>query len=511
MGRPAVIALFVLSLLPSAYLAWQGRDLPHLGSFHDDAIYLETARNLACENTYKIGSLPWAPAQTKYPPLYPLYLSIAWRITPDLDKALPIAMFLNWLWLPIWVIGIHRLLKPSRLHPWLKLALPLLIAVHPDVQLASIRIMSDLMCAALITWSLATRNPFLAALTYLVRSAALPLIAALAITDLYAKRWRSAATGLAIAAVPIVGWAIWVAANRHHGTTSIERYYTDYIAYQLEMIPISGIPGHMYQQLDPLINSISRLLLLNSGWVILERLAAFAAISGVIRLMRSGQMQAYGVYGLLMTTMMLIWYFPLDNRALLPALPLIWLGFTEELRCFMEILKAAWSKRPAERAFAAIFATICATLPLAMLYNATANLSKVGEPLLRSERQLFKNTRAAFRWIEANTTKQTHFYTVDDPVFALYTNRKALRSPELDRAFTRTKTGQYTLSPQGIADMNHFNLPCLFLSAKHFESDQTISFSLENTGLSEIYRSGSELVACRLNSLPHPISRSVIR
>ena len=74
MSRPILIVLFCLALLPAGWLAWLGRDLPHLGSFHDDGVYLEAARGLAAGDGYRIGSLPLRPAQTKYPPGYPLYL-----------------------------------------------------------------------------------------------------------------------------------------------------------------------------------------------------------------------------------------------------------------------------------------------------------------------------------------------------------------------------------------------------------------------------------------------------
>ena len=52
-------------------------DLPSFGDLHDDSLYYVSAKSLADGGGYRIESLPGEPAQTKYPPLYPLLLSLA--------------------------------------------------------------------------------------------------------------------------------------------------------------------------------------------------------------------------------------------------------------------------------------------------------------------------------------------------------------------------------------------------------------------------------------------------
>lgn len=505
MGRSLSVALFVLALTPSAYLAWQGRDVPHLGSFHDDAIYLETARNLALENTYRIGTLPWTPYQTKYPPLYPLYLSIAWHITPNLADALPIALFLNWLWLPVWILGIHRLICQQGL-PKPYSALPLLVALHPEVQLASTRLMSDLMFAALATWALALHNSILPAVAYLVRSAALPLTAAMALTDLLSRRWRKAAWTIFLSLVPILGWSLWISAHRHPATTMLERYYTDYLSYQFEAVPLASLPAHVYQQLDPYIAALSRMLLLHFGdtlgWVMVSRLAAIAAISGIIRLMRRGLLHAYGIYALLSTAMMLVWYFPPDPRAMLPLTPLLLLGLAVEVECFTNVIRVAWSRRGAERLFAGVCAGLCLLLPFAMTANGVQSLLTNGPAVFAMERRFLAEARPAYRWVEANTPQSTRFFAIEDPAFALYTNRRALRIPQLDEIFVTSPSQKLAPSPHTLAAMKRFQLQCLFVSIKNFNPNpqnpyQPLDLDLEGTGLESVYRSRSELCACK--------------
>jgi hypothetical protein len=95
-----LIPLVLLLSVPSAAYLWHFDDLPHFGSWEDDGIYYASAKSLADGGGYRIESLPGEPAQTKYPPLYPLLLSVAWRIDPQFPRNLPIAAWISWLALP---------------------------------------------------------------------------------------------------------------------------------------------------------------------------------------------------------------------------------------------------------------------------------------------------------------------------------------------------------------------------------------------------------------------------
>src|ERR1051325_9358721 len=87
--RGLVIALLALTLLPSMYMAWISRRMPILGAFHDASIYWVTGKSIAEGHGYRIASLPEQPWQTKYPPLFPMCLSLIWRIAPDFPQNLP--------------------------------------------------------------------------------------------------------------------------------------------------------------------------------------------------------------------------------------------------------------------------------------------------------------------------------------------------------------------------------------------------------------------------------------
>ena len=59
---------FVALLLPAIFVAFFHRDLPSLGAYHDDGVYLATAKAIAEGKGYRIESLPDERWQSKYPP-----------------------------------------------------------------------------------------------------------------------------------------------------------------------------------------------------------------------------------------------------------------------------------------------------------------------------------------------------------------------------------------------------------------------------------------------------------
>ena len=78
-----------------APLAW-AMSWPLVGIFHDDGVYVVTAKALATGQGYRLIDLPGEPWQTKYPILFPALLSLVWRVWPEFPdnatalKALPI-------------------------------------------------------------------------------------------------------------------------------------------------------------------------------------------------------------------------------------------------------------------------------------------------------------------------------------------------------------------------------------------------------------------------------------
>ena len=96
-----LLCLLGLLCLPSLLFVWLNRDVPHFGILQDDGVYFIDGRGLAQGSGYRVMSLPSQPFDTRYPPLYPLYPSIAWRLIPAFPANLPTALMLSWLSLPV--------------------------------------------------------------------------------------------------------------------------------------------------------------------------------------------------------------------------------------------------------------------------------------------------------------------------------------------------------------------------------------------------------------------------
>ena len=96
LNRPRrTIWLLILTVLGACSLYLSLLSPAGFGTYHDDAIYVTTAKTLATGQGYKIASLPYEPAQTKYPPLYPFLLSLIWRVYPQFPQNLTWMLLLS--------------------------------------------------------------------------------------------------------------------------------------------------------------------------------------------------------------------------------------------------------------------------------------------------------------------------------------------------------------------------------------------------------------------------------
>ena len=79
--RAAPVLAFAVVVALATYLALP-RLLHREIAYYDEGVYVATAKALAAGSGYRNPSLPDAPPQAKYPPLFPLALSFVWRLAP---------------------------------------------------------------------------------------------------------------------------------------------------------------------------------------------------------------------------------------------------------------------------------------------------------------------------------------------------------------------------------------------------------------------------------------------
>src|SRR6266705_2321119 len=93
--RGLPILIFIVLLFAACLLYYAVLTPERFGAYHDDGIYVTTAKALATGQGYRIISLPYEPSQTKYPPFYPLLLSLIWRAYPHFPQNLIPMMLLS--------------------------------------------------------------------------------------------------------------------------------------------------------------------------------------------------------------------------------------------------------------------------------------------------------------------------------------------------------------------------------------------------------------------------------
>jgi hypothetical protein len=216
------------------------------GVFHDDAIYVITAKALAEGDGYRLINLPGAPPQTKYPMLFPAVLAIIWKLWPVFPDnliamqmvslvAAAAAMALTYLYLV-------RFAYCSRLTAGVAVLLAL---STPTVLYVSTLTLSEMLFALLLVIALwrveselrRSSAPIAAQIVtglilgapYHCRTVGLPV--ALVAIAVLAWRRKPVLWTLAGCLMTVVPWIAWtaVAAVRWR-TDPIIGYYTDYVA-----------------------------------------------------------------------------------------------------------------------------------------------------------------------------------------------------------------------------------------------------------------------------------------
>jgi len=448
LASPLGLIPLVLLLAPSAAYLWHFGDVPRFGDLHDDSLYFVSAKSLADGGGYRIESLPGEPAQTKYPPLYPLLLSAAWRLNPQFPANLTAAAWISWLALPailVLLAGIYARWEFSGYRAWI---LMLLFAANPYVILFSTQLFSEMPFLALaLGVALAIERAAkgsrpaaawagaIAGLAYLTRSAGLALLASGAIYLWPLRKQRTAAILFSATMLPFVaGWMFWARLHQVSTDDPTLIYYVDYFRYELYSVSWRDFPLILWKNLDGLLWGLG-------GWIlpkvfdsqflkILSEVIAIAMISGVVRMVRRGIATFYAVFALFSAALLVVWHFPPNERFVLPLMPLALAGLWTEAGHLAAMLRSA-RRHPdkAQRAVAAGFVAAIVAIGLGCVaLQALMDLSFLPADAAQHRERKMQNA-ALYDWIRANTAADASFLAADDALLFLNTGRHAMSKP----------------------------------------------------------------------------------
>ena len=221
-----------------------------VGVFYDDAQYVILAKSLATGQGYRFLNLPGTPVGTHFPPGYPAFLALMWRISPAFPENVAVMKFANAILLAIVALVAYRFAhRTLELPAGLAAATALAGAVTIPSLVLSSSIMSEPLFLAMLlptlVWSegetspsqafSSIRTPLLlgasAGMLTLVRTHGIALVAALAVTYFVRRRHRDAMLSTAAALIVLAPWLVWVAAHHDALPPLVRGAYGSYFAW----------------------------------------------------------------------------------------------------------------------------------------------------------------------------------------------------------------------------------------------------------------------------------------
>ena len=221
-----------------------------IGVFYDDAQYLVLAKALATGQGYRFINLPGAPLATHFPPLYPAFLALLWRVAPAFPENVALFKFANALLLAATAAFTGELARRTL---GLPRALAVAVALAGTVTIPSLVLSSAIMSEPLF---LAALIPLLAwaerltmeqdsptrlrqavllgaaiAAVALIRSHGVALAGAVLLTYVARRRYREAAACAAATLIGIAPWLLWVATHNDALPPLVRGAYGSYTAW----------------------------------------------------------------------------------------------------------------------------------------------------------------------------------------------------------------------------------------------------------------------------------------
>jgi len=460
LGRLAPWLFLILLCLPSLLFVWHNRDVPHFGILQDDGVYLIDAQALAQGAGYRILSLPQQPYDTRYPPLYPLYLSLAWRAIPSFPANLSMAILLSWLSFPV-VLMLSYLWCKRHTFPvpitWLVAGL---FALNPYVLFFVSNLGSEMLFMVFVLGAILVaegegsgrlppgwRGPLLAgaiaSAAYLTRTSGIALLPA-AIAYYIWKKQSRAALWFTLGMLPaIAGWTIWSRIHAAPGHDVVTLCYTNYLGYYFMNVGWDNLGQVLWLNVSALLESMGSLVFpqMIQGLLakfILQPLAV-AMILGCVRMVRQGYAGLYTLFGGISCLMLLVWHYEPNQRFVLPLAPLLLAGFCFEMAHLARLFRAAFTHRDRGQrvvayGFAGFLITVLAAGAGLQIYMSL----RVIPELYRNDRSDTLAYRSIYGWIANHLPAGPNILWQDDTALYLATGRHAASFVVPPREFKST-------------------------------------------------------------------------
>jgi hypothetical protein len=447
------IVAFVLAIVVVG--AGSSRMVPRIcGLWHDDAIYVVTARSLAEEQAYRLNHLPGSPNQTKYPLFFPSALAVVWLIWPAFPDNVWIMQGLCLLSCAAAVgLGYLYLVRFRYSPRTIAAAAGLLCATTPHFLFYGAQVMTEMPFALLTVIAFWSLDAHLAARPKgRVRQICLGLVLTLPFwcrtagvifmlcgLPLIRRAGRPVRWVAAGAASSILPWIIWTVLGLvARNDDQVMAYYTDYLGWWSHL----GLPLLP----EVFVSNVSTLLLANVEigmegcndallelamrpsflpWCVaahmLLLIVGLSAWLPIARQAQQGRALPWCIAGYLL--LITCWPWP-PARFLIPILPIL---------VMYMMLGVSWLVRRCcgtnMFGLGIVAISVAVTINAVSLYRHAQLTQRTGCPAscLAGNRAHWDSYERLFKWIRASTEADAVVATEKDPMLYLYTNRLAFR------------------------------------------------------------------------------------
>ena len=456
LSKPLTATVIALGLLLGAVAFW-GVNGTILGLFHDDGIYAVVGKAIAQGEGYRIVSLPNAPAQTKYPFLYSFLLSSLWAMSPSFPQNIALLKGLNVaILVAIFFVALIYYRRCASGATTAAVLFAVLVCCNPIIFGFTDYVLSDLwlvllsLCALTLCADSATdrasssRLLALAGVTGLAclsRSAALPLVFAGAIHTVTVRGRRAAAYFVLAVFLFVAPWPAWLWFHSQQPTDSLFAYYTAYgvtgVGVEKWAVTIkrysSIVEGNGRYLSDMLEMFYLTPLLPGVGFFL-----AFFSFIGAIASARRENLFAWSFLAL-SVALLLAWPFH-PGRYLAPLAPLALLFLFRGMASAHSWLEVALGNAASWRWLSRLaWSPVLFILLLdgAWLSSYLLNHDDQTTRGLYGRRLPYgwSGFEESFAWIRAHAAPDALLATGYDPMYYLYTGRRAIR-PALHRPAT---------------------------------------------------------------------------
>jgi len=441
------VALILLGLTAAYWIDFRA---PAVGLFHDDGIYLVTAKALAEGKGYRIISLPEEIAQTKYPPLYPMLLAGVWKLYPHFPQNIPLLKLVSTISGIVWLGLCFFYIKDKSGSSSTAWGIVLLTAAAPWTIFLTVIPLSEMTFAAFCAGALLMfhrmeqqeyfdRNKALlagtlAAAATLTRTAGFPLILAGSAILLFQKKFKAAAIVLASAVVLVSPWIWWTYSHRS-STSSAYDYYSQANYQHWSLLQNFAWPQKELVIRRNLMSGFvapAQLLGMDashaSGWIVPMCIVGVFVMIGYLRELKT-KINSLNVFLLLYIGIVLLWVW-VPTRFLFPTLPfLLFFGYS----AFQSFLRALLLLKSESRAPGWICLVILVPI-VAVSLSSELRLARrngaAGSAFFHYHN--WGSMMAMFGWLGQNTSPDSVVMSTVDPLIYLYSGRKAVLALEVN-------------------------------------------------------------------------------